>query len=372
MVIGRASIAFRSVLRVYYRQYTMLGGWYMRTIIVTVGTSLLGNAERAGKKNDLQTYLRFTEPERASAETNSLRHLLQEGDRIVFLHSQTEEGKHAAEALATFYNNRGYPVDLREVTDLQYRESRFKMRGLRSLVATLVEIIRKERDADRQVLVNATGGFKAEIAYATLVGLLFDVPVYYIHEAFREIIELPPTPISWDFSLIDTYVDFFDWISADLRPTTAVDDRLRPLPEEIRLLLVEEEGYTLLSPTGEAFYEAYRARVEAERPTPLYLHRRAVHALDSAEPSVRQVLHERLKRLRVPEMRKQNSHSVHGSDCLVYPSGNVAERILYYLDERGNLRVCEVFWTHTDYERALAEGVYRTHYPREQFEEWYP
>ncbi|MCS6950468.1 MAG: putative CRISPR-associated protein [Armatimonadota bacterium] len=344
----------------------------MRTIIATVGTSLLNNAERAGKRDDLQTYLRFTKPEKASAETNSLSRLLHEGDRIVFLHSQTEEGKRAAEALATFYKNNGHPAELREVTDLQYHESRFKMRGLRALVSVLVEIIRKERSAGREVLLNATGGFKAEIAYATLVGLLFDVPVYYIHEVFQEIIELPPTPISWDFSLIDTYAEFFHWINADLRQTAEVDRRLCLLPDEIRLLLVEEEGYTLLSPTGEAFYEAYLAHVEAAPPTPLYLHQRAVRALESAEPSVQQTLHQRLKRLRVPEMRKQNSHSVHGSDCLVYPSGNVAERILYYVDERGEVRVCEIFWNHSDYEKALAEGVYRAHYPREQFAQWYP
>lgn len=344
----------------------------MRTIIATVGTSLLTNAERAGKGNDLQTYLRFTEPEKASAETNSLSRLLQEGDRIVFLHSQTEEGKRAADALATFYRNNGHPAELREVADLQYRESRFKMRGLRALVATLIETIRNERKQDREVLINATGGFKAEIAYATLVGLLFDVPVYYIHEVFREIIELPPTPISWDYSLMDTYSDFFEWISADLRSAGDVDRRLRPLPDEIKLLLAEEGGFTMLSPTGEAFYEAYKAWVEAERPTPLFLHQRARRALDSAEPSVRQVLRERLKRLRNPELRRQNSHSAHQSDCLVYPSGHVAERVLYYLDEKGNVRVCEVFWSHKDYEDALNEGVHQKNYPREEFEEWYP
>ncbi|MER3473404.1 MAG: hypothetical protein C4335_05090 [Armatimonadota bacterium] len=87
---------------------------------------------------------------------------------------------------------------------------------------------------------------------------------------------------------------------------------------------------------------------------------------------MQQVLRERLKRLSNPELRRQNSHSTHRSDCLVYPSGNVAERILYYLDERGNVRVCEVFWSHKDYEDALNEGVYRAHYAREQFEEWYP
>lgn len=344
----------------------------MRTIIATVGTSLLTNAERAGKGNDLQTYLRCTELEKASAETNSLSRLLQAGDRIVFLHSQTEEGKRAADALATFYRNNGYPAELQEVADLQYRESRFKMRGLRALVATLIETIRNERKQGREVLINATGGFKAEIAYATLVGLLFNVPVYYIHEVFREIIELPPTPISWDYSLIDTHSDFFEWIDADLRSTDEVDRRLRPLPDEIRLLLVEEEGYTMLSPAGEAFHEAYRARIEAERPTPLFLHQRARRALDSAEPSVRQELRERLKRLRNPELRRQNSHRAHQSDCLVYPSGHVAERVLYYLDEEGNVRVCEVFWSHKDYEDALNEGVYQKNYPREEFEEWYP
>lgn len=109
----------------------------MRAIIATVGTSLLINAERSGKENDLQTYLRFTEPEKASAEMNSLSRLLQEGDRIVFLHPQTEEGQRAADALATFYRNKGYPAELQEVADLQYRESRFKMRGLRALVAAL-------------------------------------------------------------------------------------------------------------------------------------------------------------------------------------------------------------------------------------------
>jgi len=342
----------------------------MRTIIATVGTSLLTKAERDGKSDDLQVYLRFTDPEKASAETNSLSHLLKEGDRIVFLRSQTKEGERAAEALATFYRNSGYSAEVVEVPDLQYRESRFKMRGLRALVARLIEIVQHERKQDREVLINATGGFKAEIAYATLVGLLFDVPVYYIHEVFREIIELPPTPISWDYSLIDTYADFFQWISDDLRTTRQVDRRLHTLPDEVRLLLVEEEGYTMLSPAGEAFYEAYLARVEALPPTPLFVHPHAQRTLDTAKPSVREALRQRLKRLRNPEMRRQNSHSVHGSDCLVYPSGNVPERIVYYTDEHGDVYVCEVFWVHSEYENALAQGVWRKQYPPEECQQW--
>lgn len=239
----------------------------MRTILTTVGTSLLSNAKRdlneqQPHQHQLANYLRNTDAAKASAETNSLSRLLTEGDeRIVFLCSQTDEGKQCAEALARHYKNAQHETKVIEVPDLNYSERRFKMRGLRSLVATLIEQIRREKAQGREVLINATGGFKAEIAYATLVGLLFDVPVYYIHEAFREIIEMPPTPISWDYSLLANYEEFFEWIDADLRSTQEVDEWLRGLPPNIRLLLTEEENFTMLSPAGEAFYKAYRDRL---------------------------------------------------------------------------------------------------------------
>src|SRR5207302_378624 len=114
------------------------------------------------------------------------------------------------EALCRHYQD--HHAILCEVPDLNYTESRFKLRGLRSLVATLIDLIRRQRKEGREVHINATGGFKAEIAYATLVGLLFDVRVYYIHEAFHDIIEMPPTPISWDYSLLADHEDFFQWI----------------------------------------------------------------------------------------------------------------------------------------------------------------
>lgn len=146
------------------------------------------------------------------------------------------------------------------VPHLTYAEKQFKMRGLRSLVGTIVELVEHEKKAGNEVAINATGGFKAEIAYATLIGLLYDIPVYYIHDAFKEIIDLPPAPIQWDLSLLDTYHDFFRWIASDLRPTLDVDQRLRSLPPEVHVLLTEEEGYTFLSPVGEVVYRAWAYR----------------------------------------------------------------------------------------------------------------
>jgi len=341
-----------------------------RTIITTVGMSLLTNAQRdlglprekPPGPTELAQYLQDTPPEKASAETNSLSRLLQEGDHIIFLRSQTEEGQRCAEALARHYENQGHPSRVVEVPDLTYTESRFKMRGLRALVATLIGHIREEQGKGRQVLINATGGFKAEIAYATLVGLLFDVPVYYIHEAFRDIIEMPPTPIGWDYSLLADHEEFFEWISTDLRETREVDARLRGLPEEVRLLLVEEEGYTLLSPAGEAFYEAYRSRKDATAGTPIWLSGAAWRTYRDAVPDVQAGFRRVLEKLRMREVWIRRSEIPRNSDCQVYPRGHRDERVFFY-EEDGNIYVCELA-RHSDksYERLLERGVRRAHY----------
>lgn len=342
----------------------------MRTIITTVGTSLLNNAKRDLGTDQLDhaaiaNYHRRTEPERASAETNSLSRLLLSDDRIVFLHSQTPEGEQCARALHNHYQAQGHHTELHNVPDLLYSESRFKMRGLRSLVATMIELVHKERKADHDVVINATGGFKAEIAYATLVGLLLDVPVYYIHEAFREIIEMPPTPINWDFALIAEHEDFFDWIHADLRLKPEVDQRLRSLPDDVHLLLTEDNGSTMLSPTGEAFYDAYHYKVETAPLTKLYLHESAKQTLAAAQPHVQALWKQELKKLANSILRKSSSERVRNGDCFVFPRGNRDPRIFYY-EHAEAVYVCELT-RHSDqsYERLLQRDIWRETYQRQ-------
>lgn len=346
-----------------------------RAVLVTVGTSLLSNVKREldlekPDVRELKGFLTAAEPSRASAETNSLFRLLREGDTLVFLCSDTEEGRLCAEALAGHYRGKRYETSVVAIPDLTYAESRFKMRGLRSLVSTLIGEILRHRGKGREVLINATGGFKAEIAYATLVGLLFDVPVYYIHEKFGEIIEMPPTPIGWDYSLLAEYEEFFAWIEEDLRPTEDVDEYLRSLPQDIRLLLAEEEGCTILSPAGEAFYEAYRERLERSKGVPIRLSTQARKTYEAAEPGVRALFEQALRKLRVRELRFGGAERVHNSDCLVYPRGHRDERIFFYESEEGaGIRVCELA-RHSDksYDRLLKKGVWRRDYVN--FELW--
>jgi len=118
----------------------------MRTIITTVGTSLLTNFRKAIEGSEptelaLANYLRHTPAEQASAETNSLNRLLSEDDSIIFLHSTTDEGRLCADCLARHFSSMDYGSSSIVIPDLSYQESRFKMRGLRSLVSKIIECI---------------------------------------------------------------------------------------------------------------------------------------------------------------------------------------------------------------------------------------
>jgi len=98
----------------------------MRVVAVTVGTSLLRNAGGRG----LPDFLRSTEPAKACAETNTLYRLLEGGERLVFLHSETEEGRACAQALCSFYSERGHEAETRLIPGLRYDEERSRGWGL--------------------------------------------------------------------------------------------------------------------------------------------------------------------------------------------------------------------------------------------------
>jgi hypothetical protein len=120
-----------------------------------------------------------------------------------------------------------------------------------------------------------------------------------------------------------------------LRPTPEVDQRLRGLPDEIRLLLTEEEGCTLLSPAGEAFYEAYHDRLAQAATVPLLLSVQAWEAYRAAPPSTQRLFARTLNKLQMRELRLSGSDQVHNCDCRVFPKGHRTERLFYFETEDG-------------------------------------
>jgi len=255
----------------------MEGAHLMRTVIITVGTSLLTNRDEndgravrpwGGWRRDaaLPTpeaaalFLGEADPAQASAETHTLLRLpLRETDRLAWLHSDTPEGHWCAMVLDTHYQAQGYPGALHRITGLGYHEASFAERGLRTLLARTFDVIDAAGGPDHVTLC-ATGGFKAEIAYLNLAGLLLGIDVYYIHEQFRELVSLPRLPLDWDMAWVERNEGFLRWIDAEPRRSVEVESRLRADPHLRPLVAEAADGNSYLAPAGDLLYRSYRER----------------------------------------------------------------------------------------------------------------
>ncbi|MFM6355576.1 MAG: putative CRISPR-associated protein, partial [Planktothrix sp.] len=139
------------------------------------------------------------------AEINSISDLIQRGYCIekctlIFCHSATPDGENIAEILKYYYQSQGHRTEPKKIEGLQDDQPKlFRTKGLRNLAKTISQIVREQ--TPRYCAINATGGYKAQIAIAVLMGQALGVPVYYKHERFSEIIAFPPMPIGLDFSL---------------------------------------------------------------------------------------------------------------------------------------------------------------------------
>lgn len=105
----------------------------------------------------------------------------------------------------------------------------------------------------------------------------------------------------------------------------------------------------------------------------LYMHPKAIRALESAEPPVKERLKDYLASLANPNLRRTNAKPLRNSDCSSYPSGQVSERIIFYTENEGDsevVYVCEIFSAHDDYDRTLKRGVRSQDYEGGAFERW--
>ncbi|NLN18406.1 MAG: putative CRISPR-associated protein [Firmicutes bacterium] len=356
----------------------------MSTGICTVGTSLLSNWRRNGgdgeaTQDELRAFINKEDPVQACAESNTLHRLISDkvlrpGDRLIFLHSATPDGRLCSEALSYHYRAHGYSTESREITGLSYRHREFANQGLRALVDTLVELIEEydDRKNGNRVILVATGGFKAEIAYATIVGALFNVSVYYVHELFDGLVKMPPLPISVDYGSIVEYEELFEKLDempsqrewreflADWRSGRG------GVPAEIRSLIIEQDGLVCLSAAGDLIHRAFRDRLSQIVDRQLYLSPQAYRTLTELQDShkhqiERRRVEKRLAELLIPEVRARAKSKIN-SDLRVYPWGGRPERIIFYEDE-DKLYICEIT-SHEDgsYERVLAGGAWRRDY----------
>lgn len=224
------------------------------TLVQTVGTSLLTNLSDArilenyetwvatqpsGDQHALREYRQAVEGAAAALQQHRLpdvaAHLGEVGGRlrvlgaevasldtlrgetayaglrsVVLLHSDTADGLAAATVLEALLPRRvGVAAERRRIESMHdARPSEFKVRGLRNLVHELARVTRA-RGAD-DVVIDATGGFKAQIATAVAFGQAFGIPVLYLFERFPEVIEFPPLPLCVDLALAERHRDLLE------------------------------------------------------------------------------------------------------------------------------------------------------------------
>jgi putative CRISPR-associated protein (TIGR02619 family) len=223
------------------------------------------------------------------AEINSIASMIEHGHvlpdcGLFFLHSDTEDGHRIAAILRAYFLPNHAPVETIPVTDLQDQDpKRFRTKGLRTLAKEVCRVIRERTSS--ACAINATGGYKAQIAIAVLLGQAVGVPVFYKHELFSEIIAFPPMPVALDFEV---------WMRAsgmlvslekatDPLPSDAFadewDERYESLVDHIE---IDGTNYLELSPTGQIFHETFRERFRTSRdhvlpPAAITKHEPALH-----------------------------------------------------------------------------------------------
>jgi putative CRISPR-associated protein (TIGR02619 family) len=177
----------------------------MQTIILTVGTSLLRNEDKElpetkkrpwlgqatiGDRTTAIAWMNQTDPERISAETNTLLRLEpHETDEVILLYSDTSEGKECAEVLQAFL------LQVFQITDVQTHlipGIHYELDETASALERMADLLNQLIDqAKGNVTLAATGGFKAQAMVMSTVGHIKGIPVCYVHEAYRSLIYLP-------------------------------------------------------------------------------------------------------------------------------------------------------------------------------------
>jgi putative CRISPR-associated protein (TIGR02619 family) len=214
----------------------------------------------------------FPETERlCGAEVNSVASLITNGYSppncgIYFVHSDTADGRNIAAVLVHLFTARGHsPVVAVPVPDLQDVDpKRFRTKGLRNLAKLLCGKVR-EHSAEA-CAINATGGYKAQIAVAVLLGQALGLPVYYMHERFSEIIAFPPMPVALDFEVWMRLSGTLALLEREPVPRELVSDELDEKAESlVDSTTIDGVEYLELSATGQIFHDTFRERFRTDR-----------------------------------------------------------------------------------------------------------
>jgi len=210
------------------------------------------------------------------AEINSVEAMVRkkflgtERNRLILLVSDTDDGNAIGSILKAYFEDRQCPIQFRNcecraVTGLQDKVPlTFRTEGLTNLVRMLGEELRKW--GNNFLGINATGGYKAQIALAVAFGQATHCPVFYKHERFDQIIHFPQVPFTIDLSLVGGNLKLWadlaesssmlekDMIDAQLIGNDELKEAIYPLLDDVE---INGKIYFGLSALGMVYWEAF-------------------------------------------------------------------------------------------------------------------
>ncbi|MEP0813745.1 MAG: putative CRISPR-associated protein [bacterium] len=259
-------------------------------LICTVGTSYLNRLRASYDPLPDAPHIAVKESERTdeelkrdSAELNSILCVLpQVGgkiEQIDFFVSDTDDGRYMGELykelLPRLLDGKRNSCKLKKVLitlieDLKPIYNRFSPYGLKNLVVKMVERIRAIRERENGIVaINATGGYKAQISFAGLIGQVMGCDVWYQFEDFKTAVRMPPMPVSYSIEdWLDNWEIFDALADHDLldpkelgikNPESFVSTAIGALFE-----YVESEKVIYLNPVGQLFHEKFKEIVKRE------------------------------------------------------------------------------------------------------------
>lgn len=208
----------------------------------------------------------------ASAEIKSLIKIqeeLQDPIAVCLLTTDTITSNVCAELIKdNFKDNEGIKIYFNPETDmikgLQVNNSDlFVKDGLINLVERVKDITDNRYE---DVILTITGGYKALIPYMTIIGQIYNIPIYYIFEETDELIKIPQTPVDFDFSVIEENYTAFQALGKESNnlptPSYFKSDLLESEQEFNRLknehLIEEIDEKVKLTPLGSLLMKRYK------------------------------------------------------------------------------------------------------------------
>ncbi|WKZ79802.1 MAG: putative CRISPR-associated protein [Fimbriimonadaceae bacterium] len=172
----------------------------IRDAIILCGTSLLRNAEvHLGRQltgiQDLTDYVKAVSFKVASAELNLIEGLnIEPSQRVILVHTETPQGKLAAEAIRAAYHQRFTPKEhevlLVSANGLGSDDPEIFVKAVRNLAMSLKEQISTSRNEGHEVYIGAVGGFKPMAMVAAIVAAETSTNLYYIRQDFADPVEI--------------------------------------------------------------------------------------------------------------------------------------------------------------------------------------